>query len=161
MFNSAAIVCSAGFTVRGTGEAAVVRQVHAHPLVRAPADRFYDAPHPPVLLVFNRLGPRAARTTMQQVAALTALTRPHWRGERDEEGVHTDDGKITIVATPLIRCRRVCPDVPGTARIRALAGRMNMTAAAARQLTAGFARRRADLGPLAGPRRGARRTGRR
>ncbi|MEW2527575.1 replication-relaxation family protein [Streptomyces sp. NPDC047071] len=57
-----------------------------------------DSPHPPVLLVFNRLGPRHPETTIRQLAE---LTRRHWRGTADEDGTHWYNGRIPLVFTTM------------------------------------------------------------
>lgn len=65
----------------------------------APPCDDYERVHPPVLLVFHQLGKRTLKTQMQTVAD---LTRPHWQGQWDsEEGYHSYDGRIPIVATTL------------------------------------------------------------
>jgi hypothetical protein len=63
----------------------------------APEARWGDPPHPPVLLVFNQIGPRNAKATMQQVSA---RTRQHWQGEPRKHHTAYDDC-IPIVATTL------------------------------------------------------------
>ncbi|MBT2446023.1 replication-relaxation family protein [Streptomyces sp. ISL-43] len=63
----------------------------------APSDRHGETLHPPVLLVFNQIGPRNAQNTMRQLAE---LTRQHWQGHPQRDH-HTYDGKIPIVATTL------------------------------------------------------------
>ncbi|WUH88678.1 replication-relaxation family protein [Streptomyces sp. NBC_00433] len=67
-----------------------------------------DAPHPPVLLVFNQIGPRNAKATMKQVAGRTLH---HWQGERHRQH-STYDGCIPIVATTLERLREHGPAGP-------------------------------------------------
>ncbi len=64
----------------------------------APEGRYGDAPHPPVLLVFNRLGERNPDRT---AARLIELTRHLWKGEWQREGYHLYDGKIPIIAATL------------------------------------------------------------
>ncbi|MEW2289876.1 hypothetical protein [Streptomyces sp. NPDC047841] len=54
-----------------------------------------DQPHPPLLLVFNRVGPRNPNTVIPQLAE---LTRRHWQGEA-HDGFHMYDGKLPIVVT--------------------------------------------------------------
>ncbi|MFD9289670.1 replication-relaxation family protein [Streptomyces sp. NPDC060030] len=56
-----------------------------------------DRTHPPVLLVFNKLGERNPNIT---VSKLSELTSHLWRGER-HNGYHLYDGKIPIIATGL------------------------------------------------------------
>ncbi|MFD8778365.1 replication-relaxation family protein [Streptomyces sp. NPDC059916] len=59
----------------------------------------YRVPLPPILLVFNEIGARSARTQIRNIAA---LTRHHWEGRPDREGAfHSYRGKIPIVATRL------------------------------------------------------------
>ncbi|MEV8106344.1 replication-relaxation family protein [Streptomyces sp. NPDC088135] len=52
-----------------------------------------DVPDPPLLLVFNRLGPRNPNTVIPHLAE---LTRQHWEGEA-HDGMY--DGKLPIVVT--------------------------------------------------------------
>jgi hypothetical protein len=61
----------------------------------APDGRYGDQPHPPLLLVFNRVGPRNPNTVIPQLAE---LTRRHWQGEA-HDGFHMYDGKLPIVVT--------------------------------------------------------------
>ncbi|MEU5637269.1 hypothetical protein ACH47C_38105 [Streptomyces rishiriensis] len=61
----------------------------------APDGRRGDQPHPPLLLVFNRVGPRNPGTVSAQLAD---LTRRHWRGIA-HDGFHMYDGKLPIVVT--------------------------------------------------------------
>ncbi|MYX99902.1 hypothetical protein GT045_35160 [Streptomyces sp. SID486] len=42
-----------------------------------PDGRHADEPHPPLLLVFNRVGPRNPNTVIAQLAE---LTQRHWQG---------------------------------------------------------------------------------
>ncbi|MEE1931189.1 replication-relaxation family protein [Streptomyces sp. TRM 70351] len=63
-----------------------------------PADRYREAPHPPVLLVFNHIGKRNPDRT---AARLIELTRHLWKGEWQREGYHLYDGKIPIIAATL------------------------------------------------------------
>jgi Replication-relaxation len=73
-----------------------------------PEARWDDVPHPPVLLVFNQIGPRTAKATIQQVAA---RTRRHWQGKG--HGDHsTYSGCIPIVATTLELLREHGPAGP-------------------------------------------------
>ncbi|WP_331738030.1 replication-relaxation family protein (plasmid) [Streptomyces sp. NBC_00637] len=57
-----------------------------------------DKTHPPVLLVFNRVGERNPNRT---VPRLMELTRHLWEGERQKAGHHRYDGRIPIIATGL------------------------------------------------------------
>ncbi|MFG3215656.1 hypothetical protein [Streptomyces tendae] len=61
-----------------------------------PDGRHGDRPHPPLLLVFNRIGPRNPDTVMAQLAE---LTERHWKGTAYEGGFHMYDGKLPIVVT--------------------------------------------------------------
>ncbi|MEV2255854.1 replication-relaxation family protein [Streptomyces sp. NPDC050147] len=63
----------------------------------APETRSGDRTHPPVLLVFNRVGERNPNRT---VPRLMELTRHLWQGQR-EKGFHDYDGCIPIIATGL------------------------------------------------------------
>ncbi|MEU2135228.1 replication-relaxation family protein [Streptomyces sp. NPDC018352] len=65
-----------------------------------------EAPHPPILLVFNRLGERNPNRTIPR---LIELTRHLWAGERFEDH-HLYDGKIPIIATGLRNLRKHGPD---------------------------------------------------
>ena len=58
--------------------------------------RRHDEPHPPLLLVFNRVGPRNPNTVIAQLAE---LTQQHWQGEAYDDGFHMYDGKLPIVVT--------------------------------------------------------------
>ncbi|WP_225080784.1 replication-relaxation family protein [Streptomyces sp. CoT10] len=60
-----------------------------------PDGRHGDQPHPPLLLVFNRVGPRNPNTVIAQLAE---LTHRHWQGEA-HDGFHMYDGKLPIVVT--------------------------------------------------------------
>ncbi|MFE3905693.1 replication-relaxation family protein [Streptomyces sp. NPDC059153] len=60
-----------------------------------PDGRHGDQPHPPLLLVFNRVGPRNPNTVIAQLAE---LTRRHWQGTA-HDGFHMYDGKLPIVVT--------------------------------------------------------------
>ncbi|MFJ3251163.1 replication-relaxation family protein [Streptomyces sp. NPDC086782] len=62
----------------------------------APDGRNGDQPHPPLLLVFNRIGPRNPNTVIAQLAE---LTQRHWKGTAYEGGFHMYDGKLPIVVT--------------------------------------------------------------
>ncbi|MFE2273335.1 replication-relaxation family protein [Streptomyces lavendulae] len=57
-----------------------------------------DRTHPPVLLVFNRIGERNPNRT---VPRLMELTRHLWEGEQQKAGHHRYDGRIPIIATGL------------------------------------------------------------
>lgn len=57
----------------------------------APRGRPGDVSHPPVLLVFNRIGDRNPNRTIPR---LQELTRHLWQGERQKGGHHVYDGKI-------------------------------------------------------------------
>ncbi|MEU1010996.1 hypothetical protein [Streptomyces sp. NPDC005890] len=61
-----------------------------------PDGRHGDQPHPPLLLVFNRVGPRNPNTVIAQPAE---LTERHWKGTAYEGGFHMYDGKLPIVVT--------------------------------------------------------------
>ncbi|AQW46551.1 replication-relaxation family protein [Streptomyces violaceusniger] len=66
--------------------------------------------HPPVLLVFHQVGKRSAKTQMAKVAE---LTRHHWQGRwYEEDGYHSYDGCIPIVATTLELLREHGPAGP-------------------------------------------------
>ncbi|MGW2248451.1 replication-relaxation family protein [Streptomyces hirsutus] len=60
-----------------------------------PDGRHCDQPHPPLLLVFNRVGPRTPNTVIAQLAE---LTQRHWQGFA-YDGFHMYDGKLPIVVT--------------------------------------------------------------
>ncbi|MFI0990542.1 replication-relaxation family protein [Streptomyces exfoliatus] len=74
-----------------------------------PEGRYGDAPHPPVLLVFNRLGERPPERTIPR---LMELTRHLWQGERQRGGHHLYDGRIPIVAVGLGNLRKHGPAGP-------------------------------------------------
>ncbi|MER7048348.1 replication-relaxation family protein [Streptomyces jumonjinensis] len=80
-----------------------------------PASRDGEAPHPPVLLVFNHIG---ARDPNRTIVRLAELTRHLWAGERDPDGgdYHFYDGKIPIVATGLRNLREYGPAGPAFRR---------------------------------------------
>ncbi|MFB6775526.1 replication-relaxation family protein [Streptomyces sp. NPDC056337] len=61
-----------------------------------PDGRHSDRPHPPLLLVFNRIGPRNPNTVTRQLAE---LTERHWKGTWYDGGFHMYDGKLPIVVT--------------------------------------------------------------
>lgn len=71
-----------------------------------PAGRYREAPHPPVLLVFNRIGERNPDRT---VPRLQELTRHLWQGERQRGGHHLYDQKIPIIAVVLPNLRTYGP----------------------------------------------------
>ncbi|MFF3669539.1 replication-relaxation family protein [Microtetraspora malaysiensis] len=71
--------------------------------------RYGDVPHPPVLLVFNKVGARNPDNTVRQLAE---LARPHWEGQPKRGGYHLDDRKIPIVATGLRMLREHGPAGP-------------------------------------------------
>ncbi|MGP3992054.1 replication-relaxation family protein [Streptomyces sp. 3N207] len=75
----------------------------------APKWEGYERVHPPVLLVFHQAGKRNARNQMQKVAD---LTRQHWQGKWTEDGFHSYDGRIPIVATTLELLREHGPAGP-------------------------------------------------
>ncbi|MGW3176957.1 replication-relaxation family protein [Streptomyces sp. NPDC001153] len=83
---------------------------HERPMWRTrwpvPAGRPGDEPHPPVLLVFNRIG---ARDPNRTVPRLLELTRHLWAGQRQSGGYHLYDRKIPITATGLRNLRRHGP----------------------------------------------------
>lgn len=70
--------------------------------------RTRDAPHPPLLLVFNRLGPRNPVRTVQTLAD---LTRPHW-APLPARGYGRDlySGKIPLLVTTLDHLRTRGPN---------------------------------------------------
>ncbi|WP_406003352.1 replication-relaxation family protein [Streptomyces sp. NBC_00829] len=72
----------------------------------APASWSGDRTHPPVLLVFNRIGDRNPNRT---VPRLTELTRHLWERERQRGGHHVYDGRIPIIATGLQNLREHGP----------------------------------------------------
>jgi hypothetical protein len=61
-----------------------------------PDGRHGDQPHPLLLLVFNRIGPRNPNTVIAQLAE---LTERHWKGTWYDGGFHMYDGKLPIVVT--------------------------------------------------------------
>ncbi|WP_328786101.1 replication-relaxation family protein (plasmid) [Streptomyces canus] len=79
----------------------------------APAPQWGDATHPPVLLVFHKVGKRTALTQMERVAH---LTRKHWQGRWAKDGYHIYDGKMAIVATTLELLREHGPAGPAFRR---------------------------------------------
>ncbi|MFE3409216.1 replication-relaxation family protein [Streptomyces mirabilis] len=76
----------------------------------APEWEGYERVHPPVLLVFHQAGKRSAKSQMAKVAD---LTRAHWQGKWDsEDGFHSYDGRIPVVATTLELLREHGPAGP-------------------------------------------------
>lgn len=67
-----------------------------------------EAPHPPVLIVFNHLG---ARDPNRTVPRLQELTHPLWAGE-PADGYSSYDRKIPIIATGLRNLRDHGPNGP-------------------------------------------------
>ncbi|MDX2629781.1 replication-relaxation family protein [Streptomyces scabiei] len=67
-----------------------------------------DKAHPPVLLVFNRIGERNPNRTIPR---LQELTRHLWQGQR-HTGFHAYDGRIPIIATGLKNLREHGPEGP-------------------------------------------------
>ncbi|MGW7193889.1 hypothetical protein ACWGIP_32870, partial [Streptomyces sp. NPDC054838] len=67
-----------------------------------------EAPHPPVLIVFNRLG---ARDPNRTIPRLQEMTRPLWAGE-PADGFSSYDRKIPIIATGLRNLRAHGPGGP-------------------------------------------------
>ncbi|MFI9345709.1 hypothetical protein ACIG0D_31275 [Streptomyces sp. NPDC052773] len=72
----------------------------------APDGRHGDQPHPPLLLVFNHIGPRNPNTVIAQLAK---LTRRHWQGTAYEDGFHMYDGKLPIVVTSMNKLKEHGP----------------------------------------------------
>lgn len=68
-----------------------------------------EAPHPPVLVVFNHIGARDPNRTLPR---LQELTLPLWAGERAESGYSSYDRKIPIIATGLRNLRAHGPAGP-------------------------------------------------
>lgn len=76
----------------------------------APAWEEYARVHQPVLLVFHRVGKRSTKNQIQKVAD---PTRDHWQGRwHREEGFHSYDGCIPIMATTLELLREHGPAGP-------------------------------------------------
>ncbi|MFD9151607.1 hypothetical protein ACFWDF_30950 [Streptomyces diastaticus] len=71
-----------------------------------PKGGYGDTPHPPLLLVFNRIGERNPNLT---VPRLQELTRHLWQGERLPGGHHIYDRKIPIIAVGLNQLRQHGP----------------------------------------------------
>ncbi len=67
-----------------------------------------EAPHPPVLIVFNHIG---ARDPNRTVPRLQELTHPLWAGEQ-ADGFSSYDRKIPIIATSLHNLREHGPNGP-------------------------------------------------
>ncbi|MGA5473826.1 replication-relaxation family protein [Streptomyces arboris] len=74
-----------------------------------PEHEYGEAPHPPVLLVFNRIGERNPNRTIPR---LQELTRHLWQGERMPEGYHSYDRRIPIVMVGLRPLREHGPHGP-------------------------------------------------
>ncbi|MCZ0210724.1 replication-relaxation family protein [Streptomyces sp. UMAF16] len=74
-----------------------------------PLGRYGDEPHPPVLLVFNRIGERNPDRT---VPRLQELTRHLWQGERQRGGHHLYDRRVPVVAVGLNQLRQHGPAGP-------------------------------------------------
>ncbi|MFI8178833.1 replication-relaxation family protein [Streptomyces microflavus] len=74
-----------------------------------PEHQYGDVPHPPVLLVFNKLG---ERNPNQTIPRLQELTRHLWKGQWLREGYHLYGGKIPIVAVGLKNLREHGPTGP-------------------------------------------------
>ncbi|MGW3653945.1 replication-relaxation family protein [Streptomyces sp. NPDC000878] len=79
----------------------------------APDLQWGDATHPPVLLVFHRVGKRTALKQMERVAD---LTREHWQGQWAEGGFRIYNEKMPIVATTLELLREHGPAGPAFRR---------------------------------------------
>ncbi|MEU7564059.1 hypothetical protein [Streptomyces eurythermus] len=62
----------------------------------APDGRHSDQPHPLLLLVSDRIGPRNQGTVIAQLAK---LTQRHWKGIAYEGGFHMYGGKLPTVVT--------------------------------------------------------------
>lgn len=74
----------------------------------APPEGYGERLHPPVLLVFNQVGPRNPDATVQQIAG---RTRHHWQGtERGDHSTYSD--RIPIVATTVDQLRKHGPAGP-------------------------------------------------
>ncbi|GGS23891.1 hypothetical protein GCM10010284_66200 [Streptomyces rubiginosohelvolus] len=74
-----------------------------------PEHEYGEAPHPPVLLVFNHIGERNPNRTIPR---LQELTRHLWQGERMPEGYHSYDRRIPIVVVGLRSLREHGPQGP-------------------------------------------------
>ncbi|WP_186784522.1 hypothetical protein [Streptomyces sp. CBG33] len=74
-----------------------------------PEHPYGEAPHPPVLLVFNHIGERNPDRTIPR---LQELTRHLWQGERQRGGHHLYDRKIPIIAVALPNLREHGPAGP-------------------------------------------------
>lgn len=78
-----------------------------------PDGRHGDQPHPPLLLVFNRVGPRNPNTVIAQLAE---LTERHWKGTAYDGGFHMYDGKLPIVVTGMKQLQEHGPAGPSFRR---------------------------------------------
>ncbi|MER6601600.1 replication-relaxation family protein [Streptomyces parvus] len=74
-----------------------------------PEHEYGEAPHPPVLLVFNHIGERNPNRTIPR---LRELTRHLWKGERMPEGYHSYDRRVPIVVVGLRNLRKHGPQGP-------------------------------------------------
>lgn len=108
----------------------------------APDLRWGDAPHPPVLLVFNQVGKRSALKQMERVAE---LTREHWQGQWAEGGFRIYNGKMPIVATTLELLREHGPAGPAFQRF-GREGYQNLWDAIGNPRRDAFLARRAEAG---------------
>ncbi|MET9197064.1 replication-relaxation family protein [Streptomyces olivaceus] len=86
-----------------------------------PDGRHGDRPHPPLLLVFNRIGPRNPYTVIAQLAE---LTEQHWKGRTYEGGFRMYDGKLPIVVTSM---KQLQEHGPAGAVFRRFGRRQNQT----------------------------------
>ncbi|MFB6790209.1 replication-relaxation family protein [Streptomyces olivaceus] len=86
-----------------------------------PDGRHGDRPHPPLLLVFNRIGPRNPHTVIAQLAE---LTEQHWKGRTYEGSFRMYDGKLPIVVTSM---KQLQEHGPAGAVFRRFGRRQNQT----------------------------------
>ncbi len=86
-----------------------------------PDGRHSDQPHPPLLLVFNRIGPRNPNTVIAQLAE---LTERHWKGTWYDASFHMYDGKLPIVVTGM---KQLQEHGPAGAVFRRFGRRQNQT----------------------------------
>ncbi|MCP9213270.1 replication-relaxation family protein [Streptomyces sp. NEAU-Y11] len=108
----------------------------------APEWEGYERVHPPVLVVFHHVGKRSAKNQMAKVAD---LTRPHWHGKWDrEDGYHSYDGRIPIVATTLELLREHGPAGPAFWRFGRTERQPLLDAIGNPRRDAALARRRAE-----------------